>query len=372
MRILYIITRGDTLGGAQIHVMLMAAQMKSEGHEVLVLYGGEPSAFFNTLNIKQLDSISIPELMNNFSMLADIRSMKKVDRIIKEFKPDILSLHSTKTALLFRFNGFIRKVPVVITVHGWSFTDGVNRFKKVLLSLLEKILSIFVNKYILVSEYDYQLAKRYKIAPLNKFHVVHNGIPELAVLNSVSKDVDDGLSIIMVARFDNQKDQQLLLKACSKIKEVTIHFIGDGPKQQEIVQQYQLGGFECKVVFWGLQYNVREHLLKADVFVLISNWEGFPLSTLEAMSLGMPVIVSNVGGAAECVQEEINGFVVERGDHSTLEKRILYFIKNRQNIEKMGVASLNIFKERFTFEIMFDKTYQVLASIVRDESVNYR
>lgn len=365
MKILYIITRGDTLGGAQMHVALMAARMKEEGHAVLVIYGGEPSAFSNTLQKKKLDSISIPELRNKISLLADICVMRKVNRIIKQFKPEILSLHSTKSGLLFRFNGFLRKVPVVITVHGWSFTDGVSRFKKVLLSSLEKILSIFVNKYILVSEYDYQLAKSYKIAPLHKFHVVYNGISEITVSNSTSKGADDEFSIIMVARFDNQKDQLLLLKACSGIKEVTIHFVGDGPKLQEIVQKYRLGGFECKAVFWGLQYNVHEHLSKADVFALISNWEGFPLSTLEAMSLGMPVIVSNVGGAAECVKEGINGFVIERGDYSTLEKRIHFFIKNKQNIKKMGDESFRIFKERFTSEIMFNKTYQVLDSIVK-------
>ncbi len=357
MRVLYIITRGDTLGGAQVHVALMAARMKDEGHDVLVVYGGEPAAFFNTLEKYQLQSVNIPELQNRFSLLADMRVMMRIDKIIKQFAPDILSLHSTKAGLLFRFNGFRRKVTVVITVHGWAFTDGVSVLKKIVLSTVEKICSPFVKKYILVSEYDYNLALRHRIAAAHKFYVVHNGIPEIAAAVAAdAKGSDDGLSIIMVARFDNQKDQQLLLNACRNYKMVTIHFVGDGPKQQEIEQQYLSGGFECKVVFWGLQYNVREHLAKADVFALISNWEGFPLSTLEAMSLGLPVIVSNVGGATECVRDGINGFVIPRGDMDALEAKISFYLTHKKELRRMGKASLQIFRESFTADIMFKKT----------------
>jgi glycosyltransferase involved in cell wall biosynthesis len=356
MRVLYIITRGDTLGGAQVHVALMAARMREEGHEVLVVYGGEPAAFFNTLEEHRLQSISIPELQNRFSLLVDIRVMAKINRIIKQFVPDILSLHSTKAGLLFRFNGFLRKVPVVITVHGWAFTDGVSRLKKVVLSAVEKMGSPFVNRYILVSEYDYHLALRYHIAPSRKFYVIHNGIPEIAPITAGTKGIDNDLSIIMVARFDNQKDQQLLLDACRTHQAVTIHFVGDGPKQPEIEQRYRSGGFTCKAVFWGLQYNVREHLAKADVFALVSNWEGFPLSTLEAMSLGLPVIVSDVGGAAECVRDGINGFVIPRGNKDVLEAKIRFCLEHKTELQRMGEASLQIFRESFTADIMYKKT----------------
>ncbi|WP_407069752.1 glycosyltransferase [Microcystis sp. M025S2] len=125
-----------------------------------------------------------------------------------------------------------------------------------------------------------------------------------------------------------------------------------------------------RVNFLGFRNNVAEVLAQAQVFTLISNWEGFPCTTIEAMRAGLPVIVSDVGGAPEAIVEGITGYTVARGDVNTLHQRLLQLVLDQQFRAKMGAAGRKRYEAEYTFEKMFEKTFQVYEQVLAERRKN--
>src|SRR5699024_6423825 len=104
--------------------------------------------------------------------------------------------------------------------------------------------------------------------------------------------------------------------------EWSLDLIGDGPLKDAIATLATDLGLWERIRFLGQRHDVAEHLARAQVFLLLSNWEGLPLSILEAMRAGLPVIASDVGGCNEAVVDGETGFVVQRGDVDALRERL--------------------------------------------------
>jgi glycosyltransferase involved in cell wall biosynthesis len=113
----------------------------------------------------------------------------------------------------------------------------------------------------------------------------------------------------------------------------------------------------------GYKKDVNTILAKADIFALISNWEGFPLTTLEAMRVGLPVIVSDVGGAAEAVDDKKTGYVVQRGDVLGIKKALEALAGNPALRNRLGTAAQNKYRQNFCFEKMYDKTIKIYQAL---------
>ena len=100
------------------------------------------------------------------------------------------------------------------------------------------------------------------------------------------------------------------------------------------------------------------------IFTLISHWEGVPRTIIEAMRAGLPVIASDVGGAAEAIHEGISGFTIPRGDVNTLRNRLQQLINNPQLRHEMGAAARQRYEQEFTFDRMFAETCETYKNIL--------
>lgn len=365
MKILIIITRGDTIGGAQTHVASISKKFIENGHEVKVIFGGEMGPFADLLKVNNIPHFNVLSFSNKFSIINDLKTYKNIKDIVEDFKPELISLHSTKAGILGRVIAKRVGLPVVLTVHGWSFTSGIPFYKRAVSTFVEKSLSFMVDKYILVSSYDSDIAKKLNFKN-SKLIVVHNGVEDFFDTSNEQKKTKTNLSIVMVARFDNQKNQKLLIDVCKDISEIELSFIGDGPLLDEMQSYTNNLNSLCKINFLGLRFDVKKLLKEYDVFALISNWEGFPISTIEAMCVEMPVIVSDVGGAAECVEEGINGYVVRNNDKDYLRNAILELRDNKSLLEKYGKNSRKIFLARFNDQVMYDETQLIFRSLLNN------
>jgi glycosyltransferase involved in cell wall biosynthesis len=118
-----------------------------------------------------------------------------------------------------------------------------------------------------------------------------------------------------------------------------------------------------KIFFEGAVDNVPEYLQQADVFLLISNWEGLPISILEAMSYGLPVIASDVAGVKEEVLDGVNGFVVPRKDAQSITSAISALYYDRQMALAMGEQSRERFEKYFTIDLMIKRTIQLYKDL---------
>jgi glycosyltransferase involved in cell wall biosynthesis len=365
LNIVYIITRLDSVGGAQTHLRDLAIFYAQEGHSVTVLGGGN-GPLVTKLQKYGVNTVLLPSLVRAIRPIKDGIAVKQIASFLKKTKPDIVACHSSKAGLLGRIAAKIVGIPTVFTAHGWAFSEGVPRFKRQIYILIEKMAALLAQKIITVSEYDYNLAKKYDVGKTTQLVCVHNGVhdaQEMIPVRHTGKEVH----ICMVARFEHQKDHFLLMRTLSSIRELpwTVDFIGDGPLQHEMEEKSEQLGIADRVTFWGYQSDVAFYLNKAHIFTLISNWEGFPCSILEAMRAGLPIIASDVGGVSESIQDGKNGFLIPRGDVTLLRNRLQLLINDPVLRKKMGTNSRKKYMQSFTFEKMAEKTLAVYHEAIQ-------
>lgn len=368
LKIAYLITRSDTVGGAHVHVLDIASAARDAGHEVKVFIGGN-GPYAELLREKGLEVVNLRYLIRPIRPYHDILAVLECWRVFKRFGPDIVHAHSAKAGLVGRIAAKLTGIPVVFTAHGWSFTEGIEERSRRLAMFLERRFVYLSDAIICVSEYDRQLALNVGVGDEAMLIRIHNGVPDvLPNLRSVGSR-GEKVQIVSVARLDSPKDHMLLLAALATIKELpwALNLIGDGPLTCEVQKRVSDLGLADRVVLSGLCNDVPERLARADLFVLISRWEGLPLSILEAMRAQLPVIASNVGGVAESVADEVTGFLVPKGDKTVLANRLMRLLCDAPLRYQMGREGRAVYLKEFSFEVMYRRTMDVYQSVLRRE-----
>ena len=140
--------------------------------------------------------------------------------------------------------------------------------------------------------------------------------------------------------------------------------VGDGPLLSEAQAYVTSHKLENDVHFLGSRTDVDDILNQNDIFCLISNYEGLPISIIEAMRAEMPIIASDVGGVNELVQDEVNGFLIPRGNISELVDKLKYILHHKELIKSMGEASRKIYEEEYTADRMNQKILSVYNEVI--------
>lgn len=365
MKILYIITRSDVMGGASVHLLDLAVGMKEKGHNVRILVGG--TGIFNERACKMgLEVFSLSHLVREISPLQDFRGYFEIRRSIKKYTPDLVHLHSSKVGILGRIAAHSLKIPCVFTAHGWAFTEGVSYKKRWLYRLVEQFMAHYVNKIIAVSEYDRQLALANRVGNKNLITTVHNGVPDYSRASEKCR-VNHGITnLVMVARFDAPKNQVFLIETLKELKASSfiMNFVGDGPQLDTTKRLVDSYGLKDKVIFLGARNDVPDLLSQSDVFLLISNWEGLPLTILEAMSHSLPVIASDVGGISETIVDGEQGYLIPRGDKEKLTHVLEQLIQSNEARLQIGTKARQKYENEFTVERMIDATESIYFKVV--------
>jgi glycosyltransferase involved in cell wall biosynthesis len=360
MYICFLITRLDSVGGAQIHVRDTAARLADDGHRVAVIAGERP---VNEDFLPQsVQLVVVPHLRRDVALAADARSLKHLSTCISQLQPDIVSIHSSKAGLLGRLACKRLGQRCLFTAHGWVFTDGVPMARRSLYRMCEKVVSGWASRIITVSDKDHALGLDLGISP-SRLTRIHNGVKDVKYDAQRAGSPSPRLRVVMVARFDKQKDQPLLLNALREVPDVHATFIGDGPLLEDRKAMASALGVSDRARFEGYRSAVQEELNSADAFVLCSNWEGFPRTSLEAMRASLPVVVSDVGGAKEAVVEGQTGFCIPRGDLEALIHRLRLLVRYPELRAKMGEEGRKRFLAEFTFDRMYRQTVQVYDEV---------
>lgn len=363
MRIAYLVTRSDTIGGSHIHIRDLGVALMKEGHEVFIIIGGS-GPIIDHLKSFGLKVIVIPEMKRNISPYFDLKSYFKITNKLKSLKPDIISTHSSKAGFIGRLVAKKLTIPVIFTAHGWSFTTGKSIIARFFYKYLEKLVTPLSDFIITVSDYDRNLALYHLPVKKDKLKTIHNGMKDIDPSLVANPGKEGIVNIVKIARFDQQKNHAALLRAVSDFSNIQLHLVGDGPLLQDIKKLADNLGMSKSIRYYGRIENVEQVLAEGQVFVLVSNWEGFPRSTVEAMRAGLPVVVSDVGGAAEAVEEGINGFVVGKYDSKKLRAVTKRLIENSELRTKMGNASREYYEHYLTFDRMFLETVDIYKKLL--------
>lgn len=363
MKIAFCITRMDQYGGAQMHLRDLCLWLHGQGHEIVVL-SGWPGRVSDILETQGITFIEIPDLQRAIHPQRDYRAFGQIRDALQMVKPDIVACHMFKAGLLGRMAAKACGIPVVYTAHGWSFAEGVSPIQRIVFWGLEKFASCFGNHIITVCQSDRNLAIKAHLAHPRKITAVHNGVPVVPpVLRGVNSTAP--LNLLMVARIDAQKDHQRLLRVLWGCLDMdwTLQLVGGGD-DLELRHLVDKMGFADRVHFMGEREDISELMAKADVFVLASYWEGLPLSILEAMRAGLPVIASHVGGISEAVVHGQTGWLVPAGEDAPLLEALQMLFPDRIRLIDMGRQGRVRFEEKFTFLMMAQRTLAVYEMVL--------
>tara|TARA_B100000925_G_scaffold281704_1_gene253748 strand:+ start:1420 stop:2523 length:1104 start_codon:yes stop_codon:yes gene_type:complete len=367
MNICFVVTQASEMGGAQIHVRDLAFKLKKDSDSPTIVVGEEGML---TKHLKEagVNYYICNGLQRDINLIKDFRALKNLIKIFKKIKPDLVSLHSSKAGIIGRIACYICKIRCIFTAHGWAFADGVNSLSRPIYIIIEKFFANFCYKIITVSNQDRNLALKYNIAKPNKLIVVHNGMPEID-LKYEKKPQRAKLKLVTVARYTKQKDHKSLLKALSylpKTYDWELALIGSGKLEEEVKNLAKSLKIDKNLKFLGQISNVSEVLSNSDIFLLISNWEGFPRSILEAMRAALPIITSDVGGSSESMIDKRGGYLVKRNDPITLEKMIRKLMDSKDLRLDQGKFNRKRFLNHFTF----NKMYKSMRKIYKDAIIN--
>lgn len=364
MKIAFIITRLDDIGGAQIHVRDLSAALRAEGHDAVVL-GGRDGVLADELRAHGVPCYSLRHLSREVSPIQDLRCFSELHRTLREIEPDVISTHSTKAGFIGRIAGKMLGIPTLFTAHGWGFTEGRPPLQAFGFWAIERMVATWAAKIITVCESDRTAALRARVASNDRLTTIHNAMP----------DIDETLrarpgkspaKLVMVARLSHWKDHPTVLRALSGLTDLEweLELIGDGPLRDQVEELTRSLGLSSRVTFLGFRLDVPERMAGAQVFLLISKWEGFPRSILEAMRAGLPVVATDVGGVQESVVHGKTGFVIPRGDVDRLRECLRQLLTCSELRIKMGGASRARYEEKFTFDRLVERTTEVYDSVV--------
>lgn len=364
MKIAYIVTRADPIGGAQVHVRDLAGAVRAQGHSPTVITSGS-GPFVEALRAQGVPTVILRHLSVPIGPLRDWRALREIRATLTALRPDLLTTHSSKAGVLGRLAGRSLGIPVVFTAHGWAFTPGIPSFQAAVYRQIERLAGPLSSKIITVSEFDRRLALDARIAAAERVVTVHNGIPDV----TPALRADPGRTparLVMVARFEAQKDHPTLLRALAGLQQHSwqLDLIGNGPLMSEMESLASTLGIGARVRFLGQRMDVDQILAQAQVSLLVSNWEGFPLSILEAMRAGLPVVASSVGGIEESVRDGETGFLVPRGGVELLQERLARLLTDPELRVRLGAHGRAHYEQHFTLSHSVAKTLAVYEDVL--------
>ena len=226
----------------------------------------------------------------------------------------------------------------------------------------------------IAGEVDDSFRRFYKI---DRVPLIPNGIPIDAFRKpSIDRNEwreEEGFTpahvlFVCVAGLRPQKNPALLLKSFSQGPAVDprarLLFVGDGELKGDLEKQIDALGLREKVHFLGMRSDIPEILNAADVFVLSSDWEGNPLSVMEAMAAGTPVISTAVGGVPELVEDGESGVLVPPGDAQALAGAMQSMLENPKVRISMGRAAARRAVEHFDLKVMTEAYEELYRATV--------
>lgn len=368
MKIIQIITLGHQLYGAQKHVLDLSIELQKDKHDVLVIVGSK-GLLTDQLKKEQIRYVCIKSLVREISPINDARAVFAIKNEIKKFSPDIVATHSSKAGIIGRLAARLANTPCTFTAHGWSFEEGIPYARRKLFLNIEKFTARISDRIITVAELERNYGLDCAVAPPEKLHTIYYGVNDRQSVKEKDNTENSTPVLTMVAGIRPQKDHHTLIEALAQLKQLKwkLYLLGDGPLTEKVKTQVKEYGLEDRVCFEGMVDNVPKYLVETDILVLITHWEGLPISILEGLAYSLPVIATDVAGVKEEVIDGYNGITVPPKDVVAVRDSIKQLLENTGLRTEYGNNSRKLFLKEFTMEAMYKKTIKLYREIVNEK-----
>ena len=304
-----IVVHGLETGGAEMMVLHLARELDRAGHPVRVvsLHGDET----DVAGLMRRAGIDVVAL--NKAGGPDPRTVLRLRAQMRDFSPAVVHTHlPVLEYVLPAVRLYGRRVKVIHTVHNIAREETRHR---VLRAVNRRAFSHGVVPVALNEEVRSSICREYALPP-SAVPVVGNGIDLDAFRGPQRRGLRGaGARLLCVARLAPAKNHALLLRTVARLREsgrdVSLTLVGDGPLRGRLEELARELGISERVRFAGRRTDTPAFYRDCDLFVLLSDYEGMPMSIIEAMASGLPVVATRAGGVAELVDDGVNGALVE-------------------------------------------------------------
>ena len=372
IRVLECIRQGK-IGGGESHLLSLTAHLDRSRFEPVVL------SFTDGPMIGRLKEMGVETRLIYTEKPFDVRIWGQVKRLLQAEAPDVIHAHGTRASSNVLWAARKLGIPVIYTVHGWSFHQDQHPLVRRLRILGEKYLTERSEVNISVSASNQQSGK--EMIPQFRSVVINNGIdqqkfdPERAY-SDVRAELGiarDSVVVLFIARFTAHKQPLTLIRAFARaltmlqgIGAAGLHLlmVGDGDEKVAGVALARELGLEDKIIFQAFRQDVPDVLHAADIFVLPSLWEGLPIGLLEAMAMRKAVIGTRVDGTREVLQDGDNGLMVEPGDVDGLAAAIVRLAADRELRESLRARAFQTVRQRFDAVTMTREIESIYSKVL--------
>jgi glycosyltransferase involved in cell wall biosynthesis len=355
VKIVRIIARLN-VGGPAIHVVLLTARLRARGYETILVKGTEAPSEGDMLDFaRDLDvrPVVLPQLGREIRWWDDVMAFWNLLTLIRRERPDIVHTHTAKAGLLGRIAAWLAGVPLVVhTFHGHVFQGYFSPARTRIFVALERWLARRTHRLVAVSERvrDEVLARG--IGRPERFHVVPVGLdlqrfaecdPRRGQLRVELRLPPQAPLVGIVARLVPIKRHELFLAAAAavatRMPSCRFLVVGDGERRHALEGMARELGITDRVLFLGWRRDLERIYADLDVAVLTSANEGSPVSLIEAMASGVPVVGPRVGGVPDVIDDGVSGIVVPPGDAAPVAEAIVRLLGDVELRRKMGAAA---------------------------------
>lgn len=315
-----------------------------------------------------------------FSSPAHIAAAGHFARLLLRGRFEIVHAHMFWSSLFASPIAWMLRAPVIVeTLHG---TEGWRKGWRANW-IVDRATTRFVSHYIAVCDSDARFLIEKKRVPANKVTIIPNGVDlsrfanirdaRIAIRKSLGFSEADSV-LILVARFHSGKGHRVLLEAMQLLLRSNLNAklicLGEGTGESELLEWCRTSGIADSVRFVGYQPNIPEWLAAADINVLPSFYEGFPLTILEAMASGVPTVASQVGGIPEAIQDGVNGLLVPPGDPRKLADALSLLLRDPSVRKRFGQAARACVLNKFSLEQQVSSTENVYLNLCNAVTVS--
>lgn len=309
------VASGDLWAGAEVQLFTLATTLQNNFNTKVTV------ALMNFGELeRRLRSAGVSVIVIDEKRLNSLRVFLRLLKLIRDLKPDIVHTHRTKENILGSLAAFITGCRHSIrTLHGApEHLPGWRKPTKYLLVWLDQMTGRYLQDFIIAVTYP--LAEQVKdIYPGNKIRVVENGLNISSALKA-HKIAPSKFIIGFAGRLVGVKRVDIIIKIARELLdqypefEFEVRIYGDGPLKEELEQLNKAMGTEEVISFRGHSNNIHEEIQQMNTFLMTSDHEGLPMSLLEAMLLGVPIIAHAVGGIPKLLREGENGIMIKSQD----------------------------------------------------------
>jgi glycosyltransferase involved in cell wall biosynthesis len=387
LKITHVITR-LIVGGAQENTVASVLGLRQKpGVEVRLISGpttgAEGSLEIQFTNYREILSV-VPELVRPVHPLNDWLALRRLEKIFREQKPDVVHTHSGKAGILGRLAAKRADVPLIIhTVHGPSFGSFQNGLSNFIFRSAEKKAARATDHFIVVADamkkqclaagigQPEQYTKIFSGFPLEPFLTVQNNLELRTKLGIAPGDFVVG----KIARLFKLKGHDDLFAVAPELirrrPQIKFLLVGDGEWRTRFENLARSLGVEKHFIFTGLvpPSEVPRYVGIMDALVHLSLREGLPRALPQALAAVKPVVAYDCDGAREVCLDGQTGFLIQPGDLKNLTKKIIRLATDPTLRQKLGRSGQDFVRENFAVEKMVDAVYNLYLKLAVERGI---